>query len=211
MQITKFGHSCLLVADGEAKILIDPGTFSAGFESLTGLTAILITHQHPDHLDLTRLPSVVAANPQAPVYADTGSVGPLQDAGISVTPVEPGDRFDVGTPVEVLGGTHAVIHADIPTIPNVCYLIGGRLLHPGDSLDVPNVPVEILAVPAAAPWMAAREAIDFYRAVSPQIAFSIHEQILAAPGMSLFQGLLDRLGPQSSTWLTPADGEPFEV
>jgi L-ascorbate metabolism protein UlaG (beta-lactamase superfamily) len=211
MQITKLGHSCLLVTDGDAKILIDPGTFSAGFEPLTDLTAILITHQHADHLDPARLPAVVAANPQAAIYADPGSVSPLADAGITAIPAQPGDHFDVGTAVEVFGKTHAEIHADIPAIPNACYLIGGRLLHPGDSLDVPPTQVEILAVPAAAPWMAAKEAIAFYRAVSPQTAFPIHEKILAAPGIGLYQSLLGRLGPQNSKWLTPADGELFEV
>jgi L-ascorbate metabolism protein UlaG (beta-lactamase superfamily) len=211
MQITKLGHSCLLVVDGDAKVLIDPGTFSAGFESITDLTAILITHQHADHLDPARLPGVVTANPQAKVYSDPGSVAPLADAGITAMPVQPGDRFDVGTSVDVLGRTHAVIHPDIPTVPNACFLIGGRLLHPGDSLDVPDVSIEILAVPAAAPWMAAKEAIEFYRAVNPESAFPIHEKILAAPGIGLFQGLLGRLGPQGSRWLTPADGELFEL
>src|ERR1700712_4625623 len=69
MRITKLGHSCLHVVDGDADILLDPGTFSTGFEQLTGLTAVLITHQPPDPLDLDRLPAVLAANPQATVYA----------------------------------------------------------------------------------------------------------------------------------------------
>ena len=211
MQITKYGHSCLLVVDADARILIDPGAFSAGFEGLTGLTAVLITHQHADHLDLDRLPAVLAANPDATVYADAGSVPQLTSAGVSVTTAKAGDTFDVGTTVEVLGRDHAQIHHDIPVIENAGYLIGGRLFHPGDSLEIPAVQVEILAVPAAAPWMAAKEAIEYYRAVSPQVAFPIHEKILAAPGIGLFQGLLERLGPQSSTWLTPADGEAFEL
>ncbi|ANI41642.1 metallo-beta-lactamase superfamily protein [Mycolicibacterium vaccae 95051] len=44
-----------------ATVLIDPGNFSHGFEGVTGLSAILITHQQHDHADLQRLP----ANPQA--------------------------------------------------------------------------------------------------------------------------------------------------
>ena len=211
MQLTRFGHSCLLVVDGDAKILIDPGTFSAGFEDLTGLTAVLITHQHADHLDLDRLPAVIAANTSAKVYADAGSVPQLASAGITADTANPADVLDVGTSVEVLGRNHAEIHRDIPIIPNAGYLISGRLLHPGDSLELPQVPIEILALPAAAPWMAAKEAVEYYRAVGPQVAFPIHEKILAAPGIGLFQSLLGRLGPQSSTWLTPADGEVFEI
>lgn len=209
MRITKLGHSCLHVVEGDADILIDPGTFSAGFETLTGLTGILITHEHFDHLDLDRLPALVAANPQAKVYADTGSAPKIEAAGITVTAVRAGNSFDVGTTVTVHGNDHAVIHADLPGVANASYLIGGRLLHPGDSLSVPGVPVEILAVPAAAPWMALKEGVDFYRAIAPAIAFPIHEKILASPAMAY--GLLEKLGPQSSTWLAPADGETFEV
>ena len=209
MQITKLGHSCLHVRDGEADILIDPGTFSTGFEVLTGLTAVLITHEHPDHLDLDRLPALIVANPQARVYADPGSAPKITAAGITVTGVEPGDVLDVGTAVQVHGKDHAVIHADVPTVANAAYLIGGRLLHPGDSLNVPDAAVEILAVPAAAPWMALKEGIAFYRAVSPQLAFPIHERILAHPPMTF--GYFERRGPTVSTWLQPADGEPFEV
>lgn len=209
MRITKFGHSCLRVVDGDADLLIDPGSFSAGFETLTGLTGILITHEHLDHLDLDRLPGVVAANPQAPIYADAGSAAKIEAAGMTVIAVKAGDSFDVGTVVTVHGNNHAVIHRDLPNIVNASFLIGGRLLHPGDSLDVPAVPVEILAVPAAAPWMALKEAVDFYRAVAPAVAFPIHEKILANPALSY--GLLEKLGPQSSKWLAPADGESFEV
>ncbi|MCA1695075.1 MAG: MBL fold metallo-hydrolase, partial [Actinobacteria bacterium] len=46
MEITHFGHSCVLLDTGSARLLIDPGTWSEGFEDLTGLDAVLITHQH---------------------------------------------------------------------------------------------------------------------------------------------------------------------
>ena len=32
MQITRLGHSCLLVEDDNARLLIDPGTYSHGFD-----------------------------------------------------------------------------------------------------------------------------------------------------------------------------------
>ena len=62
---------------GDKAVLFDPGNFSHGFEGITGLSAILITHQHPDHADVTRLPALIEANPQAALYADpqTARVG----------------------------------------------------------------------------------------------------------------------------------------
>lgn len=209
MKITKYGHSCLHVVDGSASVLIDPGTFSAGFEVLTNLTAVLVTHQHPDHLDRDRLPAVLAANPDAGVYADEGSARLLAEAGVDATAVHAGGRLDVGTAVEVVGRDHAVIHADIPVIPNVGYLIGGRLLHPGDSLAVPEQDVEILAVPASAPWMAVKEAVEFYRAVDPAIAFPIHEKLMANPAM--VYSLLSRLGPADARWIDLDDGHTEEL
>lgn len=209
MKITKYGHACLRVQDAAADILIDPGTFSAGFEGLAGLTAVLVTHQHPDHLDRDRLPAVLAANPGVSIYADEGTAGQLAESGVDATAVHSGDRLDVGTSVQAIGRDHAVIHADVPVIPNVGYLIGGRLLHPGDSLTVPETDVEILAVPASAPWMAIKEAVEFYRAVNPAVAFGIHEKVLANPAMAY--GLLSRLGPPDARWIELDDGHTEEL
>lgn len=208
MKITKYGHSCLHIVDGDASILIDPGSFSQGFETLSGLTAVLVTHQHADHVDTGRLAGVLRANSDATLYADSGSVGVLADAGLTATGVKTGDMLDVGTTVEVFAGDHAIIHRDIPVIPNACYLIGGRLLHPGDSLTVLDRPVEILALPASAPWMAVKEAIDYYREVNPAVAIPIHDKILASS--DLVYGLLTRLGPKDARWLNLDDGH-FEV
>jgi L-ascorbate metabolism protein UlaG (beta-lactamase superfamily) len=49
VRITHYGHACVLaeLPDG-TRVLFDPGTYSAGFEDLTGLDAVLITHEHPD-------------------------------------------------------------------------------------------------------------------------------------------------------------------
>jgi L-ascorbate metabolism protein UlaG (beta-lactamase superfamily) len=209
MQIRKYRHSCLLVSDRDARVLIDPGVFSTGLDDLTGLTAVLITHAHADHLDPDALGRIVANNPQATVYADTGSAAQLTEAGMAVTAVRPGDVLDLGTRVQVSGGEHAVIHADIPTVPNVCYLIGGRLYHPGDSLVPPDRPVEVLALPVGAPWMAVKEAVDFLRAVAPERALPIHEQVLSSTTMSY--RILSSLAPQGTVWADIDDGSVLEV
>lgn len=85
MQITRFGQSALLIKETSrgARLLIDPGTFSsdAAFQ-LTGLDAILITHEHPDHCDPARIGALLAANPQAPVYAPAEVLDGLSQNGL---------------------------------------------------------------------------------------------------------------------------------
>ncbi len=209
MKLTKYGHSCLLIEQGPDRILVDPGVFSPGWETLTGLTAVLVTHQHPDHVDPARLPGLLALNSDVQLFADPGSVSTLAVVGVTATPVEAGDILDVRTSVEVFGDTHAVIHRDLPTIPNRGYLIAGRLYLPGDSLQVPSPPVEILGVPTAAPWLALKESVEFLRAVDPTIAFPIHEKLLANPAAAY--GLLEKLKPTDTQWLNLDDGHPVDL
>jgi L-ascorbate metabolism protein UlaG (beta-lactamase superfamily) len=197
MQVTHFGHSCVLLDTGAARLLIDPGTFSTGFEDVTGLDAVLVTHQHPDHLDPDRLPALLRANPDARLIVDSGTAGQL--GGVDHETVEPGATVTVaGARVEVLGGQHAVIHPDIPRIVNNAYLVDGTHLHPGDALDTVPADVDVLFLPAAAPWSKISETIEYLRAVAPRAAVPIHQGILANP--AVFYGHFDRLGPERTTF-----------
>ncbi len=213
MQITKLGHACLHVIDGDANILIDPGNFSTGFEELAGLTAILVTHQHPDHLDQGKLPALLDANKDAAVYTDHGSAEQLEKAGIGtgrIRSVAAGQTLDVGTSVRVHGVDHAVIHREIPIIPNVGYFIGGRLLHPGDALTVVDENVDILALPAAAPWMALKEAIDYQRAVGAHVSFPIHTATVADYALPMYYSRFETMGPDGARFVNLDNSEPVD-
>jgi L-ascorbate metabolism protein UlaG (beta-lactamase superfamily) len=213
MRLTKFGHSCLLVEEGGARVLLDPGSFSEGFEALEGLTAVCVTHQHVDHLDTGRLRRLLDRNPGVRVVADEGSVGDLGQAGAEVEVVHDGDELDLGgLGVRVAGRDHAVIHPDVPVVPNVGYLVGGRLFHPGDAFTPPGQPVEVLAVPAGAPWLKLSEPIDYLRAVRPRVAVPVHDQVLSAAGRSIHYRQLEQLGGKGGTTLRVLDdGAPAEL
>lgn len=196
MELTHFGHSCLLASFPQTTVLFDPGTFSHGFEGITGLSAILITHQHPDHADPERLPALVEANPQAALYADPQTAAQL---GGAWTAVNVGDELSIGElTVRGVGGRHAVIHPDLPVIDNISYLVGdgehaAKLMHPGDALFVPDEPVDVLATPAAAPWMKISEAVDYLRAVAPTHAVPIHHGIVAPEARGIYFGRLSEM------------------
>ncbi|MCW2499828.1 MAG: beta-lactamase domain protein [Frankiales bacterium] len=198
MRVTRYGHSCLLVEDGDARLLLDPGVFSQGFEQLRGLTAVLLTHQHPDHLDPDRLRPLLAANPDARLHCDEGSAEQLPD--LPHTVVRDGDRLDLGTSVQVHGSQHAVIHEDVPRIPNVGYLLGDRFFTPGDALTVPEAEVEVLGLPTDAPWLKVSEAIGLLRSVRPRVAFPVHDAVVAPHALGLWYGLFERLAPEGTTF-----------
>jgi L-ascorbate metabolism protein UlaG (beta-lactamase superfamily) len=200
VQITHLGHSCVLVESDGARLLVDPGNFTQGWEDLRDLDLVLVTHEHADHLDRDRLPTLLAANPHARLVTEPGVARQL--AGTvdrEVEPLEAGAATKAG-PVSVTatGGRHAVIHADIPRVGNVGYLISGGglvLYHPGDMLEAVPEGVDVLAVPLSAPWQAVKETVEFVRAVRAPVAFPIHDAILSATGRGLYQRVLTSLTP----------------
>jgi L-ascorbate metabolism protein UlaG (beta-lactamase superfamily) len=198
MRIAHFGHSCILVELEDSRILFDPGTFSHGFEGLTGLDAIVVTHQHPDHIDPPRVLALAEANQGARLLSDPQTAA---QQGGRWEAVRPGAVLDIGR-VRVTGGggRHAVIHPDIPVIDNTVFQLGTadnptRLVHPGDSLWVPSTPVDVLALPAAAPWMRISEAVDYLRAVAPRVAFPIHYGIIHPDALGIYWGRFTEMRP----------------
>lgn len=199
MRIKKFGHSCLLIEEQSVKLLLDPGSFSHDLDAVAGLDGILITHQHADHVDLAMLRRLLEDNSMATVYTEAQTAAMLAKAGIEAQTVRDGDEVDIkGVRVEVIGKDHAVIARDIPVIGNIGFLIAGRFFYPGDALTVPPAAIEILALPAGAPWMRMEEAMDYLRTIKPKIAIPVHDGIFAQPGLfnSLFVGPAADAGSQ---------------
>lgn len=194
MQITHLGHAAVLIEAGGARILIDPGNFSQGWHDQTELDAIFITHLHPDHVDPEHVPALVKANPEAQIFVEPGVPKTCEIPGANAFPADSKASLG-GLEVTAVGGTHAVIHRDIPMIGNVGLVFRGEgeptFFHPGDSLATIPEGVDIAAIPAYGPWAAMKETVDFVREVNAAHGFPIHDGLLNDRGWNLIFGRLN--------------------
>lgn len=210
MRITKLEHAAVVVADAGETLVIDPGKFTRPIEADAATVAVVITHQHDDHWTPEQLQRIRAASPGVALFGPAGVVAAAAEAGIAVQPVAAGDSVEVGGfRLRFFGGRHALIHRSIPVIDNLGVLVNGRFYYGGDSFDAPgDTAVEVLAVPAAAPWMKLSEAMDYVEAVAPRRSFPTHEMLLSEAGKALSNARIawstEQAGGEFSP-LTPGD------
>jgi L-ascorbate metabolism protein UlaG (beta-lactamase superfamily) len=200
MRITHLGHSCLLLEYDDARILVDPGVFATDLDFVEDLDAVVVTHQHPDHVDVERLPDLLAASTGARLLVEPQTVELLAAAGIAAEAFAAGDTVAVGSvALSGVGGEHAVIHRDIPRVGNTGLLLRSEgapsVFHPGDMIDTVPEGVDLLAVPLAAPWCAFKETADFVRAVRPSVAVPIHDAICSPAGRGIYLRQTSALAP----------------
>ena len=201
MRLTKFEHAGLLLEDSGKKLFVDPGNFTSPLTDTVNTVAVVITHEHADHWTPEQLNRIIDLNPEVPIFAPEGVARAAGDFAITV--VHSGDRAEAGPfRLRFFGGRHAVIHESIPVVDNVGVLVDDELYYAGDSFVIPEgVEVDVLAVPAAAPWMKIAEAMDYVLAVKPKRSFPIHEMLLSRAGKDLSNA---RIG-----WATEQGGGEF--
>jgi L-ascorbate metabolism protein UlaG (beta-lactamase superfamily) len=196
MRVTKLGHACVRIEHDGQLLVVDPGGFTER-GATEGATAVLVTHEHPDHLDVGQL-----AATDAPIYTIEAVRRRIAEADPRVAErvqvVAPGQVFDAGLPVTAVGELHAVIHPELPRFHNSGYVVdvgGTRLYHPGDALTPAGGPVDVLLLPVHAPWSKVSEVADFSRTVGARRSVAIHDGLLNDTGLGVvgrvLHGLLD--------------------
>ena len=176
MQLTKFGHSCVRFDDGDRSLVIDPGAFSNVDAALDGVDAILVTHEHMDHLDVDKVSAALRADSRLRIHAPQAVLDKIDGIGEQGVAVRGGESFDAaGFAIRTFGDQHAVIHPLVPCVANVGYLVADTVYHPGDSLVIPPFGMSTLLLPAMAPWAKVSEIIDYAVAARAAHVHPIHD------------------------------------
>lgn len=195
MRLTKLTHACVRLQKDDRTIVIDPGGLTKEADALAGAEAVLITHEHMDHLDAERLRKAVSEQPGLEIYTCQAVADQLD--GVNARILGDGDAVTIaGFEVGVLGQKHEVLHPDVPQVDNIGFFVEGEVFHPGDAFNVPDRPVPTLLVPTNAPWMKNPEMIAYLREVSPQRAYSVHDGLVNDIGLFLIDSNLGGEGEQ---------------
>jgi L-ascorbate metabolism protein UlaG (beta-lactamase superfamily) len=212
MDLTKAGHACVILSDGDRRLVVDPGAFTDP-SVLAGASAVLVTHEHFDHFAPEHIRAAMDADPALELWTNRSVADQLDGPGDRVHVVGHGDTFTAaGFDVHVHGEMHAVIHPDIPRVRNVGFLVDGQVFHPGDALTVPEEPVSTLLLPVHAPWSKVSEVIDYVRAVHADQAFAVHDGLLNDNGLAVVGGMLGEKGPGTPTpYSRLAPGDTVEL
>lgn len=192
MKLTKYEHACFAVEQNGQTLVVDPGNFTTDLSISSDIIAVVLTHEHADHLDPKLLEAIVRQNPKAVVVAHPSVTSQLDS--YKTQSVVSGQEISVGPfKLRFYGDEHAIIHPDIDSVANLGVFINDTLYYPGDAFVKPNAPVDVLALPVGAPWLKISEPIDFARAIKPRFAFPVHDAVLSGFGQATADRLIKRL------------------
>lgn len=181
MKISKYLHSCLLLEQDGQQLLFDPGkfTFVEGLVTpavFKNVGAVLITHAHPDHLDLEALRQIVALS-GAVVISNAEVAAKLKPAGLAVQLLEEGVLQRGAFKIQALPVRHEAI-LDSPLPQMTAFFINDQVLNPADSF-APNLlafqGVELLVLPVMAPFLTELVVAEFGEKMHPRQILPVHD------------------------------------
>lgn len=182
MIIQKFLHSCLLIEENGKKLLIDPGWFcfienKLKPEDIGPVDAILLTHKHPDHYYPEALKWFVSKR-KTRIICNQEISELLRKENMEYEIIKENETKTIeGFIIQAFEAPHGCLPTEVPH--NLAFLINNKLLHPGDSFDVKNIPeIVMLALPVFGPWATLTDALEFAKKAKPRIAIPIHDAII---------------------------------
>ncbi len=204
-------YACVLIRAPDMALVVDPVEVSPA--QVGQVSAILITHEHYDHLDADLVASL-QARANCLVVADPTSSQLLtrRVPGDKLITVEPGSQIDVeGAKIYVEECNHP------PASTPVTYLIevgGFKVYHTADSLPFPRMadigaehrPDITFCTVGIAPGTSPRTGVEIAKLVRPKVAIPYHTRRKA--DLELFARLLAQEAPNIRC-VVLAKGEEF--
>jgi L-ascorbate metabolism protein UlaG (beta-lactamase superfamily) len=180
MKIYKYIHSCILLEEGNTKVLFDPGymSFVEGAvkpEDFTGISAVVITHEHRDHMDVSAL-KVLCSRNKAPVLTNNSVAALLDKEGIDAVVMKDSGYCAGDITLKAITAEHENLIVEKPH--NMAFLANDTVMHPGDSLSsvlYKHAGIKVLALPIMAPWADQARIAQFAVAMNPKTIVPIHD------------------------------------
>jgi hypothetical protein len=180
-----------LEKDG-AVLVVDPGAWTDAAAALAGAAAVMVTHEHADHLDVGAVRTALQASPELTLRANPQVTAQFTEFGDRVHELRHGDVLSAaGFGVHVYGHDHALMHKDIPQVVNIGFLIegertvpSGRLVHRARRAgpDLAGADRRALAVGRGDDRLLPRG--------PPVRGYAIHDAILNGNGLGLMTRML---------------------
>lgn len=210
MKVTRYPQSCLLLEKDGHKLVIDPGVNfleTHKVEELSGVEAVLYTHQHGDHYE----PSIAEAllGQGVALYANKSTAELI---GLDkVTVVHDGDAFQAaGFEIAARELPHCLLPNGQPGPQNTGYVINGVLFHPGDGKELEGLTVDNLALPITGPDISILDAVNFAKQVKAKVAIPIHYTAIPFDP-NVFAAYAGKAGDSGFEVRVLADGESTEI
>ena len=195
MKITKFEHACLVIEQDGRALVIDPGVFSESFAPTDNIDAVIVTHEHPDHFDSTKIEAIRKKNPDVRVFT-TAKVAIEVDSAIEVKSDE---KITISNfELEFFGHDHAPIVDDVVPCDNFGVIVNSVFSYAGDSFALPPIKPVAMALPASAPWLKVDEALKYLTAVQPARIFPTHNALLSKIGQDITYNWLRKTADESN-------------
>lgn len=187
MKVTKLEHATLVLEKDGKTLILDPGMYTRPLDGYQDVVAIVITHNHDDHVHEDQIERILKDNPNAVILGTQEVAARLADR--HAVAVHHGDFHEIGPfTVEFFGSMHIEIHRSIPLIQNCGVFINNTLFYPGDNYVTPDRKVPYLACPASAPWLKIGDVMDYIGEVKPEHCFPTHNIHLSEWGNQLNNG-----------------------